>query len=186
MLLRFASLILPVLYLVFLLADRAGWWSRLRGLDRVENVADRFEKSYTPDASTPVNIGDPEWVPLIKLIYKYSNAKLPRDKQPQTVGRFQAVASGKLVAGDGQIIGEWTASTTPFAVLSRKWPGADIQKEDYRIVGTIGDLRAWIARSKDDLRFLVKDVFLVLFSFAVGFSLFLHEQYTASLAARPK
>jgi len=48
-------------------------------------------------------------------------------------------------------------------------------------VGTIGDLRTWIARSKDDLRFFVKDVFLLLLSLIVSFGLFLYERYTAKV-----
>jgi len=177
--LRVLSLLLPILYLVFLLADRAGVWSRLQGLDRVERVAERFEKSYAPNASAPVIAGDPEWEPLLKLIYRYSHASLPKDKQPQTVARFRAVASGKEETPGGELIAEWTAPSTPFALLYLPWPGQPIPKEDYRVVGTIGDLRAWITRSKDDLRFLVKDVFLVLFSFAVGLTLLLQEHRSA-------
>jgi hypothetical protein len=55
-------------------------------------------------------------------------------------------------------------------------PEQPIPKEDIVFVGTIGDLRAWITRSKDDLRFLFKDVFLVFFSFAVGITLLLQER----------
>jgi len=182
-LLRIASLVLPILYLIFLLADRAGVWSRLRGLDLVENVATRFEKSYGPDASAPVKVGDQEWEPLINLIYKYSRADFPKDKNPEVVARFQAVLSGKQETPEGQLIAEWTAPSTPFVVIYRKWPGQSIPREDYRIAGTIGDLRSWVARSKDDARFLAKDVFLVLFSFVVGFSLLLVEHIDARQAA---
>jgi hypothetical protein len=175
MLLRLASLALPVLYLAFLLADRQGVWSHLRGLDSVEAVTARFEKSYAPDASAPVSVGDPEWKPLINLIYKYSNADFPKDKKPQTVARLKATLSGEQLSPDGKLQSEWTAPSTPFMVLYRRWPGNAIPKEDWRIGGTIGDLRSWILRSKEDLRFLVKDVFLVLFSFIVGLLLFFHE-----------
>jgi hypothetical protein len=166
--------------LAFLVGDRAGLWARWQGLDRVEQVAERFEQSYAPNASAPVNLGDPEWEPLLKLIYRYSHASFPSDRPPQTVARFQAVISGKQEGPEGQLIAEWTAPSTPFALLYRRWPGQPIPKEDFRVVGTIGDLRAWITRSKDDLRFLVKDVFLVLFSFAVGLTLLLHEHRVAN------
>jgi hypothetical protein len=178
-----ASLLLPFFYLAFLIADRENVWSRMRGLDRVESVAIRFEKSYAPGASAPVNVGDPEWEPLIRLIYKYSTADLPKDKPPQVVARFQAVFSVKQGEEDGQDTAEWTAPSTRFAVLYKKWPGQPVPKEDWRIAGTIGDLHAWILRSKDDLRFMVKDVFFVLFSFVVGFSLFLHEHYAEKARA---
>lgn len=177
--LRITALGLPVLYLLFLLADRAGVWSHLRRLDMIESVAARFEKSYAADASHPVSVGDPEWDPLMRLVYRYSNTEFPRNKQPQTIARFQATVSGSQTSPDGVILSEWTAPSTPFAVLFVKWSGQSIPREDCYVAGTIGDLRSWIARSKDDFRFLVKDVFLVLFSFAVGFSLLLHEHYTA-------
>jgi hypothetical protein len=177
--LRLILLALPLLYLTFLILDRQGVWSRLRGLDKVETVAARFEKSYSPNASAPVSVGDAEWEPLIQLIYKYSKADFPRDKAPQTVVRFAATLSGENKGPDGQIISEWTAPSTAFAVLYRTWPGQTIPKEDWRVAGTLGDLRAWILRSKDDFRFWVKDVFLVLFSFAVGLFLTLHEHRAA-------
>src|SRR5580704_15141722 len=119
-LLRLTALALPVLYLAFLVADRQGVWSRLQGLDKVDTVAARFEKSYAADASHPVSVGDPEWNPLIQIIYKYSNADLPKDKEPQTVARFKATVSGKQETTDGQLFSEWTAPSTPFAVLYRK------------------------------------------------------------------
>jgi hypothetical protein len=183
LLLRILSLVLPILYTGFLVADRAGLWARWQGLDRAERVAERFEQSYAPNASAPVNVGDPEWEPLLRLIYKYSHASFPKDKQPQTIARFRAVISGKEEGPEGQLIGEWTAPSTPFALVYRPWPGQPIPKDDYRVVGTIGDMRAWITRSKDDLRFLVKDVIFVLFSFAVGLSLLLHEHRTAKQAS---
>ncbi len=183
--LRSAALALPLLYLTFLIADRYGVWSRMRGLDKVEAVATRFEQSYSPDASRPVSVGDPEWKPLIHLIYQYSNVDFPKNKEPRTVARFSATLSGKQTGPEGQVFSEWTAPSTPFAVLYRRWPGQDVPKEDWRIAGTIGDLRAWILRSKDDLRFFVKDVFLVLFSFVVGLLLLIHESRITRAADPP-
>lgn len=145
-------------------------------MDRVERVAERFEKSYPPDASVHVEPGDPEWEPLLKLIYKYSHASFPKEKQPKTIARKQASLSVKEEGLEGQLIAEWTSPSTPFALVYRSWPEQPIPKEDIVFVGTIGDLRAWITRSKDDLRFLFKDVFLVFFSFAVGITLLLQER----------
>ena len=175
LLLRATSVVLPLLYLGFLVADRNGVWAHMRGLDKVELVASRFEQSYAPDASHPVSVGDPEWKPLIRLIYKYSNADFPKGREPQTVARLRATLSTEEKGPGGQIISEWTAPSTPLLVLYRKWPGQPVPKEEICTVGTIGDLRTWISRSKDDFRFMVKDVFLVLFSFAVGASLLILE-----------
>jgi hypothetical protein len=43
-----------------------------------------------------------------------------------------------------------------------------VPPEDYRIVGTIGDLRAWIIRSKDDFRFVMQDILLAVLSITLG------------------
>lgn len=182
--LRLVALTLPIFYLAFLIADRQGVWSRMRGLDRVEAVAKRFDLSYVTDASRPVSVGDSEWEPLIHLIYRYSNADLPKDKRPQVVARFPAPVSGVIRDANQNVSAEWTAPSTLFAVLYRKWPGQEVIKDDYRVVGTIGDLHSWIVRSKDELRFMVKDVFFVIFSFVVGLLLFLHDHRSAAKSNR--
>src|SRR5271163_237404 len=84
--------ILPFLYLGFMVAERAGVWDRLFGLDLVEQAAARFELSYAPDASRPVNVGDKEWKPLLSLVYKYSTAEFPADKQPRVIARYVAIS----------------------------------------------------------------------------------------------
>lgn len=73
---------------------------------------------------------------------------------------------------------EWTAPSTPLALLYRDWPGNEVPREDYRIIGTIGNLREWISKAKDDRRFLVQDVFLGTFTPLLGFGLFLIEWKT--------
>jgi hypothetical protein len=165
-------LVLPLLYLGFIVADRFGVWDRLTGLDLVEHAAANFELSYAPDASTPVRVGDKEWGPLLKLTYRYSNAQFPNDKQPKVFARFQAVSSARTPP-EGPIIAEWTSPSTPLALLYQDWPGHDIPKEDVRVIGTIGDLRDWISNAKDYRRFLVQDVFLGTFTPLLGFALFL-------------
>jgi hypothetical protein len=183
--LRIIALALPMFYFIFLVADRNGLWSHLSGLDKVESVAARFERSYSADASHPVSLGDPEWKPLVKLVYKYSNADLPQDKQPQTVARFPATISDVSRTPNGEILSEWTAPSTPLVLLFRRWPGQDVPKNDWVIVGTIGDLRTWILRDKDDLRFWVKDVFFMLTSFVIGLLLFVHERRAGIVSQAP-
>jgi hypothetical protein len=166
-------LILPLLYVGFIFADRFGIWDRLEGLDLVEHAAMNFELSYAPDASTPVRLGDKEWAPLLKLTYKYSNTQFPTDKQPLLFARSVAISSGRTPSA-GPVLAEWTAPSTPLVLLYHDWPGhGDIQPADYRVVGTIGNLREWISKAQDYRRFLVQDVFLGTFTPLWGFALFL-------------
>jgi hypothetical protein len=169
-------LLLPLLYLGFIIADRFGVWDRLAGLDLVEHAATNFELSYAPDASAPVRLGDKEWVPLLRLTYKYSNAQFPTNKKPLLIARSVAISSGRTPA-EGPVLAEWTAPSTPLALLYHDWPGhGDVQPTDYRVVGTIGDLREWISKAKDYRRFLVQDVFLGMFTPLLGFALFLIDR----------
>jgi hypothetical protein len=173
--LNLVLLILPFLYLGFILADRAGVWDRLSGLDLVEEAATRFELSYAPNASEPVRVGDKEWEPLLKLVYRYSHAQFPVEKQPRVIARFKALLSARTPT-DGLVESEWTAPSTPLALLYRDWPGNEVPREDYRIIGTIGDLREWISKAKDYRRFLVQDVFLGTFTPLLGFAVFLIDR----------
>lgn len=175
--LNLVLVILPILYLGFILADRAGVWDRLCGLDLVEQAAARFELSYAPDASTPVRAGDKGWKPLLNLAYRYSHAQFPADKQPRVIARFVAVLSNRTPT-DGVVEAEWTAPSTPLALLYRDWPGNEVPREDYRIIGTIGNLREWISEAKDYRRFLVQDVFLGTFTPLLGFAVFLIDRKT--------
>lgn len=173
--LNLVLLILPFLYLGFILADRAGVWDRLGGLDLVEQAAARFELSYAPDASKPVRVGDKAWEPLLKLVYGYSHAQFPAEKTPRVIGRSVAVSSSRLPE-EGPVEAEWTAPSTPLLLLYRDWPGNTVPREDYRIIGTIGDLREWISKAKDYRRFLVQDVFLGTFTPLLGFAVFLIDR----------
>ncbi len=110
--LNFVLIVLPLLYLGFIIADRFGVWDRLSGLDDVERIAARFELSYAPDASHPVRVGDAEWKPLLQLVNTYSNAQLPSDKEPRVIARYVAVSSARTPP-EGPIIAEWTAPSTP-------------------------------------------------------------------------
>jgi hypothetical protein len=118
-------------------------------------------------------VGDSEWGPLLKLTYQYSRAEFPTYKQPLVIARSTASLSTKTPPV-GPLISEWTVPSTPLYLIYREWPaGNDIQKEDYRVIGTIGDLRDWISKAKDSRRFWVQDVFLGTFTPLLGFALFL-------------
>lgn len=72
--------------------------------------------------------------------------------------------SSKIDLGDGRMA-EWTAPTTPIYLLYHDLPA---EKGDAVQVGNIEDLHNWVERSKSDFRFYVQDIFLGLFSFALG------------------
>lgn len=164
--------VLPVIYLLLVLAEHYGLIDHWHGLDRVKSVADNFSLSYAPDASAPVYPGDAAWKPLMDLIQKYSKVKLRSDKQPQTVARFVATLSAQQEMGDG-VRAEWTSPSTPFVVIYKHWPepGTTLPREDFTIVGTIGDLRDWIAQSKADCHFLIHDIVLGILALAVGYAI---------------
>lgn len=163
--------VLPILYLLLVIAEHSGVIDHWRGLDRVQTVADNFSLSYAPNASSPVYPSDAAWRPLIALIQKYSKVTLRTDKQPQTVARFSATLSAQQELEEGART-EWTSPSTPFAVLYRRWPdpGTTFPREDYTIVGTIGDLQSWIAKSKADCHFLIHDVVLGILALLLGYS----------------
>jgi hypothetical protein len=165
---EFASIVLlPIIGLAFILAEHCGLVDRMLGLDLVEEVANRFDKSYSPHASMPVYPEDAEWRPTIRLIEKYSAVKWPPGRQPQTIARMQA----KLSEQDGGGY-EWTSPATPVAVLYRRWPattGQEIPKEDWAIVGSIGELHGWVQRSKNSIHFLFSDCFITAMAAILGF-----------------
>jgi hypothetical protein len=166
---EFVVTCLPVLALLFVIGERTGVWDKLRGLDLVEDVANRLDTSYAANVVRQIGPDEKAWKPLIALIYRYSTTKFPKDKQPRMVARALAVASAKLDLGGGRFA-EWTAPSTPFMILYGDWPttGRPLSNSDVWIAGTLGDLRTWIAQSKSDLRFVVMDVSLVLITISLG------------------
>jgi hypothetical protein len=169
---------LPAMTLLLVWAEHSGLIDHWRGLDRVQAVADNFSVSYDPNACNPVYPDNPAWKPLIEIIQRYSKSPLRRDRQPQTVARFQATLSGKSDIGN-EHFSEWTAPSTPFVVLYRHWPentGAEIPRDDFTVVGTIGDLQSWITQSKDDFHFLVNDVVLTFMALTLGYWLWRIER----------
>jgi hypothetical protein len=154
-----ATVILPFVVITFSVLDHNGTIDRWRGIDLVEEVANRFSLSYADNASAPVYPTDPAWKPTIALIEKYSKIKLRADKTPQTIARVQDPNAKQYAAGF-----EWTVPATPIAVLYQHWPGNTGKTlalhENFELVGSIGQLQSWIERSKSDFHFLLNDIFL--------------------------
>jgi hypothetical protein len=161
------SVLLPLVGLFLVLAEHTGAIDWLLGLDKVEQVADRFDRSYSSDASRRVYPEDAEWKPTIALIEKYSKIKWQAGRQPQTIARLQA----KLSAQDEDGY-EWTSPSTPIVVLYRRWPttlGLSIPKDDVEVIGSIGELHSWIDQSKSEYHFLIDDVLLVVIAATLGY-----------------
>jgi hypothetical protein len=172
---RWAAVVLSFLSVAFAVVSYSTRWDWWLHDDMVEKVAERFDLSYSRDAGLPVQRGDPEWIPLLKLIRRYSphRGELPKDRPPMTVARFQAITAAQTAAG------EWTAPTTPVALLYRKWPdpgsGTFKPGQDAFIVGTIGDLHDWIRRDRADFDFLWRTIIFGLLSTCVGVTLALTD-----------
>jgi len=172
---RWTSVVLAVLSVAFAIVSYTTRWDWLRHDDMVEKVAERFDLSYSQDAGLPVQRGDPEWTPLLKLIKRYSphRGELPKNRPPMTVARFQAITAAQTAAG------EWTAPTTPVALLYRKWPdsgsGEFKRGQDVFVVGTIGDLHDWVRRDRADFDFLWRTIIFGLLSACVGIALALAD-----------
>ena len=159
---------LSILSVIFALLTYVGAWRGLRGDNLVADVAARFDKSYAEGASNPVRPDDKEWKPLIRIISRYTNADLPRDLKPVVFARFAAISSAKVEAGD-KVLAEWTAPTTPVALLYKEWPGhGSVSPEFHRVVGTIQDLHEWVRKDEADFDFLVRTIIFGLLSASVG------------------
>jgi hypothetical protein len=166
--------VLPLCILLMAVAEHTGMHDRWRGLDLVEKASDSFNHSYGIEPSKPIYPEDPEWAPTLGLIEEYSRYKLRTDRQPATIARQQAKLSVKEPNADL----DWTAPSTPLVVLYRHWPGNSgevIPRDEVTIVGSIGDLQNWIARSKAEFHFRVNNIILGLMSAALGLWLVIHE-----------
>jgi hypothetical protein len=144
-----------------LLAEYAGGLDYLLNIRVLEGAAGRFELSYGADASRPIKPSDKEWGPTLKLIKDYTRANLPKDKEPRVIARSQAVFSAQEPVGKGQIA-QWTAPSTPILLLYKDWPGNTVPPEDYRIIGSIGDLRSWIDQYQEKWKFRINDLLFAL------------------------
>jgi hypothetical protein len=163
LLVKMASPLLAFLFLINLHVGMVDWWF---GYHHLLKVAERFETSYAPNVNRQVGPDEPAWRPLLRLIRTYSTVQLPMERQPIIITRTPAPASGNIPAGPGRIA-EWTAPSTPVVLLFRELTAAGLLPEDVLIVGTIGDLRAWVDRDREWVRFIVRDVILGLLTLSL-------------------
>jgi hypothetical protein len=172
---RWAGVVLSILSVAFAVVSYTTRWDWWLHDDLVEKVAERFDLSYAKDASLPVQRGDPEWAPLIRVIERYSPRRddLPKDRPPMTFARFQAITAAQTAYG------EWTAPTTPVGLMYRKWPdpgsGPFKRDQDAFDIGTIGDLHDWIRRDRADFDFFWRTIIFGLLSACVGIALALAD-----------
>jgi hypothetical protein len=182
---RWAGVALSILSVAFAFVSYTTHWDWLLRDDMAEKVAERFDLSYSNDVAHTVQRGDPEWAPLLRLIEQYSpyRGELPKDRPSMTVARFQAITSAQSAAG------EWTAPTTPIALMYRKWPdpgsGAFKRGQDAFVVGTIGDLHDWIRRDRTDFDFFWRTIIFGLLSACVGITLALADTTRSPSSAPP-
>lgn len=166
---EFVLATLPLLYLGFVSLDRSGMIDRMRGLDKVEAFVSNIETSYRTGVRRQSRPSDPEWSALLKLIRKYSTADFPREREPKVIARGVALASNKVDLAGGEVA-EWTSPGTPVIEIYVDWPvpGQPVSEKDFSVIGTIGDFRPWLDKSRGDLRFIVQDGFLASFTVLVG------------------
>jgi hypothetical protein len=151
---RWLGVGLSLVAVLFAALSYFGFWGHLRGDDLLDALADRLDTSYATNVARQVRQGDPEWSPLVRVIESYSKARktLPADRKPVVFARLQAVTSAQTEWG------EWTAPTTPIALLYRQWPapgtGPLKPGEDAFLIGTLGDLHEWIRRDRNDFDLL--------------------------------
>lgn len=163
------AVIWPIIYLTFVVTEHYGVWDKVRGLDAAKEVAAQMDTSYDAAAHHQFRPGDKGYAETLSLIQSYTHAALPKDKKPVMIIRYQAILSGEAVLNNGKVV-DWTAPSTPLFVLYHELPA---DTSDALQVGTIDDLHVWIERSKNDFRFFVQDVFLGIFSLALGTLLWL-------------
>ena len=162
-----SAVLIPACAIGFVVTERAGALDHYFGYDSVLDVAARLETSYAENVDRQIGADERAWRPLLRLIRKYSTARLPSSREPVMLARSVAVASAKASIGPGEIA-EWTAPSTPIILIYADWPGHAAPPNDYRVVGTIGDLRVWVERSRSDIRFWFQDFSIALFSLAIG------------------
>ena len=180
---RWTGVALSILSVVFAFVSYSTRWDWWLHDDMVEKVADRFDLSYSNDATLPLQRGDPEWAPLLRLIEQCS----PRRGELRTVhlmtfARFQAITAAMTAAG------EWTAPATPVVLLCRKWP--DPVSGDFKRTRRIRhrhDRRPpdWVRRDRADFDFFWRTIFFGLLSACVGIALALADTTRAGAPPDP-
>ena len=171
-----SAFVLPLLAFGFVIFERCGLFDWYFGHDAVLEVESRLETSYAAGVDRQVGPDEKAWKPLLRLIQKYSTATLREDKEPKVFARYVAVASGKI-DNNSKVVAEWTAPSTPIVLDYRSVPGhgQTASLDEFQIVGSIGDIRLWVDRSRADLRFWVQDISLAFFSRALGLLIWTRE-----------
>lgn len=89
----------------------------------------------------------------------------------------RSIRRGRCAAQNQAAHGEWTAPTTPIALLYKEWPGHRfVGPEDVVFVGTIGDLHAWMQRDESDFDFLIRTILFGTLSACVAVFLALPDK----------
>lgn len=156
------AFVASVIALAILTFVNLGGLDYLLNVSLLETVASNFNSSYS-DAKRILKPGDSEWGPTLKLITDSTTAHLPNNKMPMVIARDVAIQSSKQDLGNGHLA-EWTAPSTPLMVLYKDWPGNTLTLDDYKIVGTIGDLKAWIEQYRNRWKFYITDLLFALLS----------------------
>jgi hypothetical protein len=159
---RWIGVLFSALSVLFACLTYAGVWNEWRGDNLVAAIASRFDTSYAKDVSRQVREGDKDWLPVMRLIKKYSHANL-QDKKPILLARFPAIMSAKDESG-----AEWTAPTTPIVLIDKDPVNGALSPSDWRIVGTIEDLHNWVRADESDFDFLVRTIIFGILSVCVG------------------
>jgi hypothetical protein len=170
---RWAGAGVSIASVLFAIGTYLGVLNEWRGDNLLSDLATRFDSSYPQDAGRPVRPGDEAWPVVMRVIKKYSHAQLLPGREPRVFARFVAVAAAQNQAAHG----EWTAPTTPIALLYKEWPGHGfVGPEDVVFVGTIGDLHAWMQRDESDFDFLVRTILFGTLSACVAVFLALPDK----------
>jgi hypothetical protein len=113
---RWTGVGVSMVSVLFAILTYLGVWNEWRGDNLLAEVSTRFDSSYSQDAGRPVRPGDKEWPVVMRVIAKYSHAQLLAGRDPRVFARFVAVASAQNEAAHG----EWTAPTTPVALIYKE------------------------------------------------------------------
>jgi hypothetical protein len=179
---RWTGVGVSVASVLFAILTYLGVWNEWRGDNLLAEIATSFDSSYSQDAGRPVRPGDKAWPVVMRVIAKYSHAQLLVGREPRVFARFVAVVSAQNEAAHG----EWTAPTTPVALLYKEWPGHGVvPPEDVVFVGTIGDLHTWIQRDESDFDFLIRTILFGVFSACIAVFLALPDKKTGSDKGSP-
>jgi hypothetical protein len=166
------ALVFAILTLALVIAERLGALDWYLDLKPMQKAAENLSSSYAPATQRIFTPAHSEWLPTIRLIRKYTSKHLPESAQPKAIARFRAVLSDKEDLSQGAVA-EWTAPSTPIALIYGPGKALAVGADHVVIVGDIGDLSRWIAEYRDYWKFLLNDVLLGVLSVATALLAFL-------------